>query len=211
MSHLQRNLWACLNLGHKIGPNDRFELSSVWLAKDHEASSYVAMKILTGHATDLHRSGMLQELDILRHLKSSESSHCLQLLANFEYSGASDDDGNHICLVTELCATNAEHIWKGYDRLMPIPLAKRILRDVVIGLCEMHAAGCVHTDLKSDNIMCRSPLFTSSDAINALLASDPSQKNPPEESLTGTVQSAVSQPLATTLSLDEACGTWCVL
>lgn len=67
-------------------------------------------------------------------------------------------------------------------------------------------------DVKSANIMCRHPTLTTHDAIRDLLVSHPSVMNSPEQSYTGMVQSAKTQPLATgEFKLSEALASTYVL
>ncbi|CAA7266685.1 unnamed protein product [Cyclocybe aegerita] len=208
--------YPIVNFGQRFGPEGRYEVirklgwggySSIWLARDHQTpNSFVALKMLTGNATDLIKNGQLQELAVMERLKPQVHDHCVLLLSHFEFPGTSETEGNHTCIVTEAFATDVERIWAAFpSRRMPISLAKKILRDVLVGLSGLHSVGCVHTDLKSANIMCRHPPSASYDAVSSLLRTDPSEMNPPDKSVVlGEVQSAKSQPLVVALSLEEA-------
>ena len=83
----------------------------------------------------------------------------------------------------------------------PLPLAQRILLHLLRGITEAHERKIVHTDLKHDNIFSSTTMTT--DDIEALMAKDPSRRDPPEFSHDGMVQAGVSQPLPI-ISEDEA-------
>jgi len=133
--------------------------SSTWLAKDQGNKKHVAIKILTGFATQLAQEGLTPELDVLRKLSSSphgaepKDGHCLSLHSNFIYPGRSNI-GPHLCLVTDVFGGDVEHLKRIYaPNGFPISLAKRILFHTLKGLATMHEQGIVHTDLKHDNIL----------------------------------------------------------
>ncbi|KAJ3496885.1 hypothetical protein NLJ89_g10424 [Agrocybe chaxingu] len=208
--------YPIVSFGQRFGREGRYEVvrklgwggySSIWLARDHQApNSFVALKMLTGNATDLIKSGQLQELAVMERLKPQVHTHCVPLLSHFEFPGTSEREGSHTCIVTEVFATDVDRIWGAFpNRRMPISLAKKVLRDVLVGLSQLHSVGCVHTDLKSTNITCRHSPSASYDAISSLLSNSPSEMNPPDKNVvSGEVQSAKSQPLSASLSLEEA-------
>ncbi|KAJ6632190.1 kinase-like domain-containing protein [Mycena sp. CBHHK59/15] len=80
-------------------------------------------------------------------------------------------------------------------RALPPQLVKRILRDSLRGLAQLHASGCVHTDIKASNIMCNLPDLTTEDNLHAIIAKIPARRHPPEQSWDYLVEAAVSQPL----------------
>ncbi|KAJ3835512.1 hypothetical protein F5878DRAFT_644283 [Lentinula raphanica] len=86
--------------GDQLGPDDRFEIqsklgfgmnSSVWLANDRQTGSYVALKILTGYATDsIPKIRYLRELRILQPLQElplPETKHCNSLITHSMHKG----------------------------------------------------------------------------------------------------------------------------
>jgi serine/threonine-protein kinase SRPK3 len=73
--------------------------------------------------------------------------HCTRLLTHFVHPGI-DDDGEHLCFVTELFLSNvqyAETAWPG--EFIPIPTVKRILRHLLLGLVRLHKCGVAHTGM----------------------------------------------------------------
>jgi serine/threonine protein kinase len=162
--------YAQIKPGDSIGPLDRFSVirrlgwgmySSTWLAKDHEDSKDIAIKVLTGFATKLAHDGLTPELDVLRKISSSpqgaepKEGHCLSLRSDFLFDPEKFDTGPHLCLVTDAFGGDVEHLkhrCAGHNGF-PLSLAKRILLHTLMGLATIHRQGIVHTDLKHDNIL----------------------------------------------------------
>ncbi|KAF5389801.1 hypothetical protein D9757_003721 [Collybiopsis confluens] len=160
--------FAQLKFGDAIGEHDKFSIirrlgwgmySSTWLAKDHEESKHVAIKVLTGFATQLAQEGLTPELDVLRKLSSTphgavpKEGHCLSLHSSFMHPGRTNT-GPHLCLVTDVFGGDVEHLKRIYARNgFPLSLAKRILYHTLKGVQTMHQLGITHTDLKHDNIL----------------------------------------------------------
>ena len=83
----------------------------------------MAVKILTGYATGLNREHKLHELEVLQRL-SSVNDHCAKLLTQFVHPGF-DDDGKHLCLVTELFSSSIQDILEAHqDGYIPVPAVK---------------------------------------------------------------------------------------
>ncbi|KAJ7720864.1 kinase-like domain-containing protein [Mycena maculata] len=149
----------------ELGLDGRFQLQaklgfgtncSVWLAKDRQLNSHVAVKILSGYASQLNAEMKLRELTVherLSALPAEETKHCSQLIAHFIHKGI-EKDGDHLCLVLKLeqatlAAVHNEHRGEFY----PVPIVKRILLHILRGLAALHKCRVAHTDLKPDNIM----------------------------------------------------------
>jgi len=143
----------------------------------------------------------LQQLNSRPPILGFASTYCTRLLSHFIHPGK-DQDGNHLCLVTEILGGDVKSLQVGMKSVLPLPLAKRILLHTLRGIAHMHSCDIVHTDLKHDNIMFDAGSLTNDD-FAALLEADPPRRHPPEESWDCTVQAAVSQPLPL-LSLSEA-------
>jgi len=170
---------------------------------------YVAIKALTGYATDLIEEGLTWELDALRRVTSVppppgiEPNHCPRLLANFKHPGK-DLDGDHLCLVTDIMGGDVKSLQDEVagKQGLPLPLVKHILLHTLRGLAHMHHCNIIHTDLKPDNIMLDTGSITQDD-IAMLIKTDPARRHPPEKSFECVVQTAVSQPFPLP-SLSEA-------
>ncbi|KAJ6596068.1 kinase-like domain-containing protein [Mycena sp. CBHHK59/15] len=159
---------------------------------------YVAVKALKGMSTDLHYQGYIQELDIMTRVtdlirRACQPVYCTTLLSHFIHVGK-PNDGQHLCLVMDVLAGDVDTLRRGFSALPPL-LVKRILRDSLRGLAQLHGSGCAHTDLKANNIMCNIPELTTEDKLGAFIAKTPSRRHPPEQSWDYLVEAAVSQPL----------------
>jgi len=130
------------------------------LRKDH----YVALKILNGYASQLNREDKLQELKVLQRLSSDTSSSpsvdpsgsFSRLLTHFYHQGI-EDDGEHLCLVMNLLGSSIHVIRASLPNngYLPLPIVKRMLRDVLLGIAHAHSRGVAHTGSLSGLI----PLF----------------------------------------------------
>jgi serine/threonine-protein kinase SRPK3 len=114
----------------------------------HRQGRYVAIKVLTGMATNLHDRGIMQELPVMRRISkliraSGQLAYCTLLHSHFVHPGK-PGDGDHLCLVMDVLGADIEAL-QSDSKAYPVPLAKRILRDTLRGLAQLHASGCVHT------------------------------------------------------------------
>ncbi|KAF8207818.1 hypothetical protein K438DRAFT_1755230 [Mycena galopus ATCC 62051] len=141
-----------------LGPDGRFQLqaklgfganSSVWLAKDQQLESHVAVKILSGYASQLNAEMKLRELTIHEHLSAlpaEDTKHCSQLVTHFIQKGI-ERDGDHLCLVLKLeQATLAAVRNEDSGTFYPVPIVKRILLHMAHGLAALHKYRVAHTN-----------------------------------------------------------------
>jgi serine/threonine-protein kinase SRPK3 len=114
----------------------------------HRQERYVAIKALTGMATNLHDRGFMQELPIMQRISkliraSGQPAYCTLLHSHFVHPGK-PGDGDHLCLVMDVLGADIEAL-QSDSKAYSVPLAKRIPRDTLRGLAQLHASGCVHT------------------------------------------------------------------
>ncbi|KAL9595331.1 MAG: hypothetical protein Q9219_006508 [cf. Caloplaca sp. 3 TL-2023] len=142
---------------HKLGFGS---YSTVWLARDTFAKRYVALKIVM--ATFSHDSS---ESRILRHLSDSVeqknaigSGFVTHLLDEFTIDGP---NGQHLCLVTEPARRSLAGSKEAPPWIFPLPIARAIAAQVILGLQVIHNSGIVHGDLHVGNILFTLPQIDS--------------------------------------------------
>lgn len=123
------------------------------------SSCYVALKILTARSDQQQvASG-----DFIAHNRlvanNVHSQHVVPLLDSFDHHGP---NGMHPCLIYEVLGPNVNsmvdlspqcRIGEPWDRRLPKQWAKRILRDVLLGLQVLHINGIIHGDIHPENIL----------------------------------------------------------
>lgn len=144
----------------------------------------------------------MKEIETMTRLSQHGSSpYCLDLLETFNIT-PKDGTENHICVVTPYHDGDVFSVAKSLGSFaFPLKLAKRILLHVLRGLAHAHKCGVIHTDIKHDNIFVENTM--SAEEIEQWIKGDPSRLHPPEHSLSGVVQAAVSQPLPMQLKVEE--------
>ncbi|KAK7053151.1 hypothetical protein VNI00_003770 [Paramarasmius palmivorus] len=204
--------WANLDFGQRIGPDGRYIIerklgwggnSSTWLARDDVNRNFVAVKVCTGHTTELDRKNLVWESDALRAVSFEPlSPHTIRLLSDFTLPG-NELTGDHLCFVTPLYRGDVSSLMAARSgKGLPLPLAKRILLHLLRGIVHAHSRSVVHADLKTDNIFIDTRL--SSANVEGFLKEYPARRHEPELSHEGQiVQSAVSQHFPV-ISLEEA-------
>ena len=85
------------------------------------------------------------------------SKHVIALLNYFGHQGP---NGKYVCIVTEALSASVSNVLKtcseyshGLQTFFPKSMVKRILRQVLIGICFLHSHGVIHGDLHLGNIL----------------------------------------------------------
>jgi serine/threonine protein kinase len=116
----------------------------------------VAIKVLTSHATELDQQGIIQEVEftsaITDFIKNAnhKTAYCTRYTSHFTHQDEAstmvpNDLPNHLCLVLELCMSDVDRMRRLSGGVIPSGAVKKVLRDILHGLCQLHALNCVHT------------------------------------------------------------------
>lgn len=153
--------------------------STVWLCKDLNHNTYVAMKVMksASHYTEaaydeidlllkvsgncqnpLWVEGVKNYLDGEDKVKVEKEgvtpNYCfvVQMLNSFMHNGP---HGKHVCMVFEILGVNLLAVIKMYNyQGIPLPICRSICKQVLIGLDYLHrVCGIIHTDLKPENVL----------------------------------------------------------
>ena len=93
------------------------------------------------------------------------SRHVITLLDCFQHQGP---NGKHVCIVSEALSASVSSVlsntfeyFNGVVSVFPKWMAKRILRQVLIGLCFLHSHGVIHGEIHLNNILFEVPNLAS--------------------------------------------------
>ena len=129
--------------------------STVWLARDNDKHSHVAMKIVRSakHYTET----AVDEIKLLDKVTTSDlhhpgHEHVIQLLDTFTHKGP---NGVHVVMVFEVLGENLLGLIRRYKhRGIPIVFVKQIAKQLLSTLDFLHRkCGVVHTDIKPENVL----------------------------------------------------------
>ncbi|KAJ5559284.1 hypothetical protein N7535_009512 [Penicillium sp. DV-2018c] len=146
--------------------NDRYQTlakigygvtSTIWLAKDLIASTYVVLKVrVTGQNRDHER-----ELDIYKHINSEGTRHpgrnfVRKLLDHFYIQGP---HGRHVCLVHEPLGMSADLLVRmSPGQVMTLDDMKPGIRQLLVALDFLHSeCHIIHTDIQLKNLLLPGP------------------------------------------------------
>lgn len=97
---------------------------------------------------------------------------------NFQYTGV---NGTHMCFVYERLGGSLLDLIKHYDyRGIPSPIARTLVKDMLSGLSFLHGCGIIHTDIKPENVLLKSPVMEPPPEQTTMfdILQDQIQKNP---------------------------------
>lgn len=106
------------------------------------------------------------EQSILSYLSQQRNSdwmsrHVITLLDYFQLQGP---NGRHVCIVSETLSSSVSSVlcdtseyFNGIVSVFPNWMAKRVLRQVLFGLCFLHSHGVIHGDIHLNNILFEVP------------------------------------------------------
>ncbi|KAE8343402.1 hypothetical protein BDV24DRAFT_172809 [Aspergillus arachidicola] len=165
--------------------NDRYQTlakigygvtSTVWLAKDLIASTYVVLKVyVTGQGRDHER-----ELRIYKQINGVGTKHpgrnvICKLLDHFDIQGP---HGRHVCLVHQPLGTNADVLVKmSPGHAMILDDMKPGIRQLLVALDFLHSeCHIIHTDLQLRNLLLPGPDTSYLSRFEEAEATDPSPR-----------------------------------
>lgn len=134
--------------------------STVWLVIDQKRSEahpqrYAALKIVKSalHYTEAAEDE-IKLLKAVRDTSQTETGRvrAVSLLNDFKHYGP---NGMHICMVMEVLGNNLLKVIKAFNyKGIPMPLVKRITRQLLQGLEYLHdSCKIIHTDIKPENVL----------------------------------------------------------
>ena len=120
--------------------------SSVWLALDINDNKYYAIKIQNSEDYD---EGM-SETKILLKLKPINCNFISNIIDNFIIK---KDDDKYVCMVFNIYGCNLYQLIRHDRNKLNINLLKKIIKQLLVGLNELHKLGYYHTDIKPENLL----------------------------------------------------------
>ena len=130
--------------------------STVWLAKDKQTETHVAIKIVK--SAQNYTEAALDEIELLNSVTQHDPdnrSYVVKLLDNFTHVGP---HGKHVVMVFEVLGkTILDLIEKNYNGIN-LKVVKSITKQILIALDFLHTkCKIIHTDLKPENILLVEP------------------------------------------------------
>ncbi|KAM3423678.1 hypothetical protein BST61_g1092 [Cercospora zeina] len=130
--------------------------SHVWLARDLEKESFVALKLLTadcyGGSYDIFEVDILKAISHQQHkLEDASESHVIELLDVFD---TETQAGTHRCIVMPVLGCDLDAQARRFPgRRIPVQIMKQITRQLLLGLEFLHnSCRVIHTDLQPSNV-----------------------------------------------------------
>ncbi|KAG6896727.1 hypothetical protein C0993_008133 [Termitomyces sp. T159_Od127] len=154
--------------------------STVWLCLNDQVDSklqqkYVALKIETAFNHHLP-STEAQCFEGMKRQITRGAQFCLPLLAQQTLSSL---HGDHRSFVTPITGPDLIELAESRGSMYSLPVVRKIIRQVLLGLEHMHACGFLHCDVKCDNVVVRLPDESLDITIDELLKNSPPETYPP--------------------------------
>lgn len=129
--------------------------STVWLARDNDKQSHVAVKIV--RLAKQYTETAIDEIKLLDKVTTSDPlhpghDHVIQLLDTFTHQGP---NGTHVVMVFEVLGENLLLLIRRYKhRGIPLVFVKQIAKQLLLALDFLHRrCGVIHTDMKPENVL----------------------------------------------------------
>ncbi|KAG7088683.1 hypothetical protein E1B28_012654 [Marasmius oreades] len=151
--------------------------ATTWLVRDSQSSqpyeTYLATKILTVEATQMHETGVSRELEFLKELTDIGSDR-ESLTMMFDHFVERSPRGLHLCIVQPLYSTSVSGLRRSSPtKSLPLHMTRNILSMLVEALEQLHDRLIVHTDLKLSNLLFGNFLYSDNKALEAYLETHP--------------------------------------
>ncbi|XP_019177522.1 PREDICTED: SRSF protein kinase 3-like [Ipomoea nil] len=143
------------------------EFSTVWLAYDTQASTYVALKIQK--SAPQFAQAALHEIEILSAIADGDPSNnncVIRLIDHFKHTGP---NGQHLCMVLEFLGDSLLRLIRyNHHKGLELNKVREICKCILTGLDYLHRVlGIIHTDLKLENILLCSTINPAKDPIKS--------------------------------------------
>lgn len=125
----------------------RGTFSRVWLTYDITENRLCGMKVIFKKYSEDAKDEIKRNQKITSKLDFSSDIRLSQMFDCFELKTG------ETALVYELLGVSIIDILNFYEDMIPLPIVKKIAKDVLLALSSLHGIRIIHTDLKPENIL----------------------------------------------------------